>query len=419
MDDYIITRFHYGGAFINDGGLAYVGEKELEAVFPIDKCHFSMMELLYHTKKLGYPTIEVFYYRTSKSDDSFKVESDSHLLDIVKDLVHCDFLDLYVLHVVNEPEVVETVGQTTLLTGPEVGETDNVSDGARAINDGDINTQTTAEKDLGVDDSSQHAEKNVDGAETDLENSSDSQRDGPKKKIVAKNEIPLGEAGIDRGFEDIGRNKAARYTGRLGGDEQFIDSSEADSDDSRDELDPEAVRGVDLPARRNSSKLRYDDDCVVAIFEVGMIFENVVEFRKVVIKYAIEYKVQLKLKPNEKERVRATCKEKRCNWLFYAALDRDSGEFMVKNYHPVHKCNTSNKNKLCTYKFVANEFKDEITKQPYMKIWELQELCRDRLGLYVGRTICQRAKQKIMKEFMGDWKQEFARLCDYIDQKSN
>nr|XP_009799507.1 PREDICTED: uncharacterized protein LOC104245584 [Nicotiana sylvestris] len=88
---------------------------------------------------------------------------------------------------------------------------------------------------------------------------------------------------------------------------------------------------------------------------------------------------------------------------------------MVKNYHPVHKCNTSNKNKLCTFKFVANKFKDEITKQLYMKIWKLQELCRDKLGLYVGRTICHMAKQNIMKEFMGDWKQEFARLCDYAD----
>ncbi|KAH0777219.1 hypothetical protein KY290_008630 [Solanum tuberosum] len=61
-----------------------------------------------------------------------------------------------------------------------------------------------------------------------------------------------------RGFEDIGRNKAARYTGRPGGDEQYIDSSELDSDDSRDELDPDFVRGVDLPARRKSKKAKVE-----------------------------------------------------------------------------------------------------------------------------------------------------------------
>ena len=73
------------------------------------------------------------------------------------------------------------------------------------------------------------------------------------------------------GFEDIGRNKAARYTirlytRRLGGDEQYIDSSELDSEDSRDELDSEFVKGVDLPRRRKSKKVRFDPDCVVAIF---------------------------------------------------------------------------------------------------------------------------------------------------------
>ena len=46
-----------------------------------------------------------------------------------------------------------------------------------------------------------------------------------KKKPTQTEEIKLGTAGVDRGFEDIGRNKAGRYTGRLGGDEQYIDSS--------------------------------------------------------------------------------------------------------------------------------------------------------------------------------------------------
>lgn len=123
-----------------------------------------------------------------------------------------------------------------------------------------------------------------------------------------------------------------------------------------------------------------------------MIFESVEEFRKAVAKYAVKNKVKLKLRPNEQKRVKVRCENKRCKWLLYGVLDRDSGDFMVKNYHPVHKCITSNKNKLCTSKFVAEKFKDEIIKQRYMKLWEIQELCRNLLGLYVGRTICHRAK---------------------------
>ncbi|KAG5576178.1 hypothetical protein H5410_056312 [Solanum commersonii] len=70
-----------------------------------------------------------------------------------------------------------------------------------------------------------------------------------KKKTITK-EVPIGEAGVDTGFEDIGINKKNRYVGRLGGDEKYIDSSECDSDDNTDMLDAEAVRSVDLPGRR-------------------------------------------------------------------------------------------------------------------------------------------------------------------------
>ncbi|XP_009783063.1 uncharacterized protein LOC107771010 [Nicotiana tabacum] len=146
-----------------------------------------------------------------------------------------------------------------------------------------------------------------------------------------------------------------------------------------------------------------------------MIFENAIEFRKALANYAIEYKVQIKLRPNEPHRVRAKCKSKRCKWVCYACIDRDSGDFKVNNYYPVHKCDTSNKNKLCTSKFVAKKFKDEITKQPHKRIWEIQELCRDKLGLYVGKTICYRAKLRVFRESMSDWNMEFARLCDYAD----
>ncbi|KAJ8564723.1 hypothetical protein K7X08_001183 [Anisodus acutangulus] len=43
------------------------------------------------------------------------------------------------------------------------------------------------------------------------------------------------------GFEDIGRNKSARYVGRLGRNEEFNHSSYCGSDDSEDELDVDVL----------------------------------------------------------------------------------------------------------------------------------------------------------------------------------
>ncbi|KAH0680918.1 hypothetical protein KY290_023079 [Solanum tuberosum] len=115
--------------------------------------------------------------------------------------------------------------------------------------------------------------------------------------IPSEDEIPVGEAGgIDRGFEDIGKNKTDKYAGKLGGDEDYIDSSDCWSDDSDEQLDVDVVRGVDKPTRRRSKKVRYDEDCEVSIFELGMVFEGANQFRKVVADYAIEYKRQINIR---------------------------------------------------------------------------------------------------------------------------
>ncbi|XP_047258541.1 uncharacterized protein LOC124890784, partial [Capsicum annuum] len=138
-------------------------------------------------------------------------------------------------------------------------------------------------------------------------------------------------------------------------------------------------------------------------------------FRKAVADYAVEYRRQVKLKPNEKHRIRVKCIAANCNWLLFASTNRDSGDFIVKNYNPIHKCIPLNKNKICDSKLVARKFKDRIVSQLYIRIWEIQDLVREVLGLYVGKTICYRAKQIVIRANMRDWKLEFARLCDYTD----
>ncbi|XP_075091562.1 uncharacterized protein LOC142171762 [Nicotiana tabacum] len=146
-----------------------------------------------------------------------------------------------------------------------------------------------------------------------------------------------------------------------------------------------------------------------------MVFENAVEFRKAVASYDVESKVQLTIRPNEKDRVRVKGKGAKCNWELYASIYGDSCDFIMKKYHPAHKCNTKNKNKLCTSKYIANKYKDRIISQPNIKLWEIQDFVRDKLGLYVGRTICYMAKCRVISQFMGDRKMEFNRLDEYAD----
>ncbi|KAF3646040.1 putative transcription factor MYC2-like [Capsicum annuum] len=122
-----------------------------------------------------------------------------------------------------------------------------------------------------------------------------------RKRAVGTEEVPVGVSGsVDRGFSgDIGKNKATKYSRKLGGDEEYIDSSDCWSEDSED-IDIDAVRRIDLPSRRRSKKTRYDENCEFSVFELGMIFAGAKQFRKAIANYAVEYRRQLKLKPNEK-----------------------------------------------------------------------------------------------------------------------
>jgi len=51
-----------------------------------------------------------------------------------------------------------------------------------------------------------------------------------------------------------------------------------------------------------------------------------------------------------------------------------------------------------------------------MKILEIQELCRKELNVFVGKTICRREKNKLLSRAVRDYRVEFAKLHDYVDE---
>ncbi|XP_047265571.1 uncharacterized protein LOC124897125 isoform X1 [Capsicum annuum] len=68
-----------------------------------------------------------------------------------------------------------------------------------------------------------------------------------RKKVVETEQVPVRVAGcVDRDFGDIGKNKASKYSEKLGGDEEYLDSFDCWSEDGKD-IDVDAVRRVDLP----------------------------------------------------------------------------------------------------------------------------------------------------------------------------
>ncbi|KAH0677715.1 hypothetical protein KY285_025516 [Solanum tuberosum] len=241
MDSYILTCFHHGGCIVGNPNPTYQREVDVFGV-GIDKDHFSVVEFLSYTKDLGYTNVKGFY--CEDNNELVQVTSDTQLLEFVKDLVDGDEFHVYVVHEVDELEELPTPSE---LPGGNTNQNEAESDLPSSDTDVDVIPE---EDDSDVDEEL----RSLRAKRRNRRNPNLRKKRDKEKKTITK-EVPIGEAGVDRGFEDIGINKKDRYVGRLGGDEKYIDSSECDSDDNTDMLDAEAVGGIDLPGRKKSKKV--------------------------------------------------------------------------------------------------------------------------------------------------------------------
>ncbi|WMV33667.1 hypothetical protein MTR67_027052 [Solanum verrucosum] len=195
--DHIIAVFHHGGSFYKG---QYVSKLD-NIIFIVDKDHFSLTEMKSYAKDVGasHPEDGINGTLNEKAGDDNEEENSDSL----------DF---------------------------EEEDLDGVPD----------------EDDSEVDEELRAFRENL-----RQEKRNEATKSKERIKKSSKNQdVELGETGIYKGFEDIFKNKAAKYIGRLGGNEEFIGSSDELSEDSDEELDVLAQPGVDLPSRRKSKKLR-------------------------------------------------------------------------------------------------------------------------------------------------------------------
>ncbi|PHT42018.1 hypothetical protein CQW23_20872 [Capsicum baccatum] len=257
-----------------------------------------------------------------------KVETDRYLLELVKDLKHEDSIDFYAYHVLDEP-IINPNGPTDFLPAPDVIEGEDLERERVGIaNSANIEREFVGveeEREADLEDFNLEDVEleniNLGGDEADVEDIHVEDVNLEDICVEGGDEDDVEDVNIEnRGFRNIGKNKATKYAEKLGGNEEYLDSYDCWSEDS-EEIDVDAVRGVDLPRRRSNKKIR------------------------------------------------------------------DSGDFIVKNYNPIHKCIPLNNNTMCDSKLVARKFKDKIVSQSYIRIWEIQDLVREMLGLYVGKLL--------------------------------
>ncbi|KAL4296155.1 hypothetical protein GQ457_12G015250 [Hibiscus cannabinus] len=225
---------------------------------------------------------------------------------------------------------------------------------------------------------------------------------------------------VDEGNEDtddamvgddvVDEIESKENDGKLEGNKsEYLDSSNPGEYGGSDESEAE-VCGTFVGQKTVGP--RYDPNCSVPTWELGMRFEDNLQFKEDVRKYSVAKGVKLNFVKNEPNRTRLCCKGN-CPWLIFASHDSRYDCYVLKTYNPIRKCYRSNKNTLLSCKMIEKKFKDMILSNPKMKVSTLQEVCQSELGAYATYNMCQRARKNVLKEKNGSYVEEFASLWGY------
>ncbi|GKV27473.1 hypothetical protein SLEP1_g36646 [Rubroshorea leprosula] len=193
------------------------------------------------------------------------------------------------------------------------------------------------------------------------------------------------------------------------------DSLSSDDDISYISTSEEDGSEVEHARRRKSRHkvFRGKDDGNVQI-ELGMVFLNKTEFKKAVDKLSIMQRRQIKWVKNDKNRHRAICNERHCDWKILLAWDKPTEAWMVKTFNSEHTCDWGSTNRRCNSTFAMNHLlKTKGFTAVYLKSVDIFTEIWDELSVELTKVQCRIIKRRLRKTFEGNHSLEYSKLFDY------
>ncbi|KAH7836285.1 hypothetical protein Vadar_034329 [Vaccinium darrowii] len=334
----------YHGGYISEGpNKAYVGGN----VSPIlvDSDVLSAFEMKALTKELGCPEIcEVYHKAPSQTMDEglLYLTGNKAIVEMVE--MHGDVIDLYVHDPLLMPSQTSTqeVSSSTKDDGLRVDNYETLDEG--------LILEGLVEVESGHNESEVELESGDDSDYSDHSNFSgfeESSSDDEVEQMV--NHMVITEPQMEIADEE---GELSDKSDEL----QCIDNEEDD----------------DLGGHRRKQKFREIDegrDMEKPTLVDGMIFSNVIAFRKFLKEYHI----------------------------------REGYEY--EKYT----------NKLATHRWIANKYKDTLVAEPYKKVKTLKNDVKREWMLYVSKKKVWRAKRTALEVIHGNLKEQYSVLWDYCD----
>ncbi|KAH0666239.1 hypothetical protein KY285_027445 [Solanum tuberosum] len=321
----ITLRWYHGRVLdLSSGEPIYNGGKVTKFLdVGVDK--MSYFELKDYIRELGYSTTCTFSIKAPNSGILVYIDNDKDILDMMCSLEDGYEVEVFVMHLVDEaivgPMLIENgshvnMGESGSAFNKRLSESENFNFGVDVGPAGpDFSEEEVEGSDYSTEDSVESKAELV-GDNDEEEYGSDVheevrelraekrsfQRRKIRERVAADNEeVLIGEAGPDLGFDETETGKVS-HEGRLRGDEPYFASSDEDSFEldedeccNDDEHEFDRSRRVKLSRKKSSKtqKIIHDPTAKKVVWQLGIMFKNVKEFRQAVTKYAVRRRVQV------------------------------------------------------------------------------------------------------------------------------
>ncbi|XP_057801530.1 uncharacterized protein LOC131016805 [Salvia miltiorrhiza] len=152
-------------------------------------------------------------------------------------------------------------------------------------------------------------------------------------------------------------------------------------------------------------------------FSLGMTFADAKDAKDAIHAYGVKFGYKLKFLKNEPKRIRVVCmNEVSCPFVILVSKDGDIEGLMVKTLVADHTCNKQREVPSVSQGYLAKYFKNAVYRNPKFTSKDMQGHVKEHLKLHVSLHKCKRAKRDIITNLEGSYKEEFNRLCAYIEK---
>ncbi|RYR63341.1 hypothetical protein Ahy_A04g021141 [Arachis hypogaea] len=367
---YFKLKVYHGGWFIyRNGPLEYVGG-ETTVIEEIDGDRWSVFEAYAELKQFGYveENIPSLWFKDPTHEDLEKnlklFKSDADSIAMCKIAEVRDYVELYVVHKVQEEEVFPACGYIDV--GGVIGWMmwDNSCDSDSF-------------------DSEYEPSEEEEETEDDLHFTSSEDELDPAVS----------------GFQDVNvlKEKSRAVKNKRVATENFEDEDGVESDEI--ENDHEVGGAVSDSDHEGQSYPvhKHQKDMSQYKWEVDTVYATREEFKDTVTAYAVQRARPITFRKCDLQRVRAVCTGE-CPFWLYAAKMKEEDTWQLRSMNLTHTCTQTHRVGILHSKWLGKAFKKKVESNPKVKIRELVSKAQKKWNLTVTKSMATRTKQIALDE---------------------